>query len=129
MTARRNCCKCGRWRYLAIDFTPGQGQRCRACSRAYNRRLQGSLPDLGPEPMRSWIRARVSDYGSIAALARVVGVDESLLRRMLKRGATVKASTVDRLLAAEGSASLEELYGPALDEHRRRIEELSSIGR
>jgi hypothetical protein len=78
--------------------------------------MTGPIADRVPVgPLAEWLTERAEAYGGYIRLARLVGMDESRLRRLAQGNpdtvdSKVSIWTVDRILVAEGSASLEELY-------------------
>jgi hypothetical protein len=87
---------------------------------AHARRIQaeGRLP-LGP--FKAWLRVRIAEAGSCRALARRWGVSAPQLAQLARARRTangvvypirrIERSTVERLLAADGTTTFEQLYG------------------
>jgi hypothetical protein len=106
---RRNCARCGLWRYY-IDFYPYNPSACRRCEQARYRARHEPRYDhwLPAEPLQEWIEQKRLEYGSMARLSEVCEVHPRKLSRMFTQR-FVQLAPTDRLLTKEGS-SLNDLY-------------------
>ena len=68
-------------------------------------------PKVPAAPFREWLLARRHKYDSLVDMAVALGVDESVLRKVLAgEKPTLYATTVDRALTNEGNTLWWELY-------------------
>jgi hypothetical protein len=67
-------------------------------------------PRLPVEPIRSWVQAKVKQYGSQERAASKCGVPGRTLHRVLHETSWVDLSLVDKMLTREGSTLFHELY-------------------
>ena len=106
-------------------LTP-RGQ-CRACrkdaSAAHRRRIRKPVrtrtagPLMASGPFRAWLLERLHRYEHIQAMAEDIGMDETVLRRVLRDPTKkfVALDTVDRALLNVGDGTrIDDLYGPPI---------------
>jgi hypothetical protein len=95
----------------------------------YRRRSQyGGVPLVDFAPFRMWLITKQSEYGTVKSMARIMEVDEGQMRRWLQGYVwerprvegpdwcgpapirSISLDVVDRVLTAEGSIRLDDLY-------------------
>lgn len=93
------------------------GRHARLVAQLAEMRGRITEPMLPLEPFARWLEQRRDHYGTNRALAAAIGMDPSILGRLLRRQkdgrtpkTTIRRKTVLRILMADGSARLDDIY-------------------
>lgn len=129
----RDGTECRRWAKKGSRYCVGHGEDRNARVAYATAASRAAYADAVPlEPWRQWLRLRVAELGSVAAIHRrvgaVVGYDTlaAWTRRRPRGGGekvrSVRRSTIDRVLAAWGEGvTFEDIYLPVVSEDERLV--------